>query len=64
MAHGYGNSSWGDGADGATHALAQGLGWFSIGLGLAELVAPGHLARFLGMDERAELIRAMALERS
>jgi hypothetical protein len=43
--------------DGAL-ALAQGLGWFSIGLGLAELVAPGHLARFLGMEERAELIRA------
>jgi hypothetical protein len=39
-------------------ALAQGLGWFSIGLGVAELVAPQHLARFLGMEERTELIRA------
>ena len=58
MAHGYGNSSWGDGADGATHALARGLGWFSIGLGVAELVVPGQLARFLGMEERTELIRA------
>ena len=38
--------------------MAQGLGWFSIGLGLAELVAPGLLARFLGMEERTELIRA------
>ena len=43
--------------DGAL-ALAQGLGWFSIGLGVAELVAPAHLARFLGMEERTELIRA------
>jgi len=39
-------------------ALAQGLGWFSIGLGVAELVAPGQIARFLGMEERTELIRA------
>ena len=58
MAHGYGNSSWGNGADGAMHALARGLGWFSIGLGVAELVVPGQLARFLGMEERTELIRA------
>jgi hypothetical protein len=41
-----------------TRALAQGLGWFSIGLGVAEMVAPGQLARFLGMEERTELIRA------
>jgi hypothetical protein len=48
-----------DGRDGhATQTLAQGLGWFSIGLGVAELVAPGQLARFLGMEERTELIRA------
>jgi hypothetical protein len=45
-------------SDGSTHALSQGLGWFSIGLGVAELVAPGNLARFLGMDGREELIRA------
>jgi hypothetical protein len=45
-------------SEGSAHALAQGLGWFSIGLGLAQLVAPGNLARFLGMEERDELIRA------
>lgn len=39
------------------HALAQGLGWFSIGLGVAELVAPDRLARFLGMEEHTQLIR-------
>jgi hypothetical protein len=58
MAHRSRGSSWGDAADGSTHALARGLGWFSIGLGVAELVAPGQLARFLGMEERTELIRA------
>jgi len=41
----------------SAHALAQWLGWFSIGLGLAEMAAPARLARFLGMEERAELIR-------
>ena len=41
----------------SAHALAQGLGWLSIGLGVAELAAPGNLARFLGMEERTELIR-------
>jgi hypothetical protein len=45
-------------ADTSAHALAQGLGWFSIGLGVAEVVAPGTLARFLGMEDRTELIRA------
>jgi hypothetical protein len=43
-------------SDGAL-GLARGLGWFSIGLGFAELVAPGHLARLLGMEERTDLIR-------
>jgi hypothetical protein len=40
------------------HALAQGLGWFSIGLGLAEVLAPRQLARSLGMDEHTRLIGA------
>jgi hypothetical protein len=58
MAHRYGGFSSLDGADGSTDALARGLGWFSIGLGVAELAAPGYLARFLGMEERTDLIRA------
>jgi hypothetical protein len=40
------------------HRLAQGLGWFSIGLGLTELLAPRAVGRFLGMEEHAELLRA------
>jgi hypothetical protein len=49
-------SNWRDGE--GSLALAQGLGWFSIGLGAAELLAPEHLARFLGMEEHTQLIRA------
>jgi hypothetical protein len=42
--------------DGKT--LAKGLGWFSLGLGLAEVVAPGKLARWLGMEGSEPLLRA------
>ena len=38
--------------------LARGLGWFSLGLGALELVAPGKLARFLGLPSRRRLIRS------
>jgi hypothetical protein len=32
--------------------LGLGLGFFSIGLGLAELAAPGRIARLLGVENR------------
>ncbi len=32
--------------------LAKGLGWFSIGLGLAELLAPGQIGDLIGLDDR------------
>jgi hypothetical protein len=38
--------------------LAKGLGWFSIGLGLTELLAPGWLGRKIGLGERTGLLRA------
>src|SRR5919112_3485540 len=38
--------------------LARGLGWFSLGLGLTELVAPGKLARALGLEGKENLLRA------
>lgn len=38
--------------------LARALGWFSIGLGITELVAPGRLARTLGLNGKEGLIRA------
>jgi len=36
---------------------ARGLGWFSIGLGVTELVAAEHLAEALGMEGQERLIR-------
>jgi hypothetical protein len=36
--------------DGA--GLSRGLGWFSVGLGIAELAAPRVLARAIGIDHR------------
>ena len=39
--------------------LARGLGWFSIGLGLTQIVAPGWLGRAIGVGERNGLMRAL-----
>ena len=41
--------------------LANGLGVFSIGLGLAELAATGPLTRWLGVEDHAKLVRAYGL---
>ncbi|MDB5597662.1 MAG: cyclase dehydrase [Hyphomicrobiales bacterium] len=41
--------------------MATSLGWFSIGLGLAELLAPREIARFLGLEGRETLIRSYGL---
>jgi hypothetical protein len=38
--------------------LTNGLGIFSIGLGLAELAATGPLTRWLGVEDHAALVRA------
>ena len=38
--------------------LARALGWFSFGLGITELVAPGVIARTLGLEGKEGLIRA------
>jgi hypothetical protein len=40
-----------------TGRVARGLGWFSIALGLTELVAPGKLARSLGLEGKETLLR-------
>jgi uncharacterized membrane protein len=48
----------------ADTALAKGLGWFSIGLGLAEIAAPASVARLIGVsdDDRARgLLRTYGL---
>ncbi|HEX2148167.1 MAG TPA: hypothetical protein VHG11_11040 [Pseudorhizobium sp.] len=41
-----------------TDRLARNLGWFSIGLGVAELVAARSISRALGMPNSENLIRA------
>jgi hypothetical protein len=48
----------GPSALGASDRLAKALGWFSIGLGLVELLAPGRVARPLGVPRASPLIRA------
>ena len=43
-------------------SMARMLGWASIGLGAAEVLAPGRIAEFLGVDEdRTGFIRLMGL---
>jgi hypothetical protein len=37
--------------------LARFLGWFSIGLGVTEIVAPGTLARLLGTRDNKTLVQ-------
>ena len=41
--------------------VARGLGWFSIGLGLAEVVAGRSIGRALGIEDRAWLLRAFGV---
>jgi hypothetical protein len=41
-----------------TRGIANALGWFSIGLGLAEVVAPRAIARFLGMKGSEPVLQA------
>ncbi len=42
----------------ASDRLAKALGWFALGLGLAELIAPGRITRALGMQGNEQLVRA------
>ena len=52
-----GNGHGARGPEGAS--LAQGLGWFSLGLGLAEVVAPSALARVVGVADNARTRAAL-----
>src|SRR5689334_9754796 len=45
----------------ATRNLSRALGWFSIGLGVAELLAPRQLGRWTGLEGRDNLLRAYGL---
>jgi len=46
---------------GGADDMARALGWFSIGLGLAELLAPRALGRALGMPDSAGLLRTYGI---
>ena len=48
-------------SQGSADTLARGLGWFSIGLGLAEVLAPRTLTRSLGMKGHENLVRAYGI---
>ena len=42
-------------------SLSRGLGWFSVALGTAELVAGRRMAQALGMEHRTPLFRLFGL---
>jgi hypothetical protein len=44
-------------ANGAAMTIAPGLGWLSIGLGLAEMLMPRTLSEQLGMEGKESLLR-------
>jgi hypothetical protein len=39
--------------------ISRGLGWFSIGLGLTQILAPRQLSRLIGVGDRQPVMRAM-----
>ncbi|MBX9932440.1 MAG: hypothetical protein K2Y56_13010 [Methylobacterium sp.] len=43
---------------GIPDSIAKGLGWFSLGLGLTELLAPRRITSALGMEGKEALVRA------
>jgi uncharacterized membrane protein len=47
--------------DGNAEQLARFLGWFSIGLGVAEIVAPRQLSEMIGVEYRPGVFRLMGL---
>jgi uncharacterized membrane protein len=50
--------------NGGPERLARALGWFSLGLGLAELAAPQQLSRLIGIadtNDRRRLMRALGV---
>jgi uncharacterized membrane protein len=53
MASNNGSTEW--------RQIAQALGWFSIGLGLAQVIAPRQLARAIGVKERPILFRLLGM---
>ena len=46
--------------DGSGDRLATGLGWFSIGLGAAQLVAPAWVCRLIGVRPTDDAVSVQA----
>ena len=51
----------GEGRGMAEAKAGQGLGWFSIGLGLMEALAPRSTGRLIGVQERAGVLRLLGI---
>lgn len=51
----------GPSARNVTDQMASKLGWFSIGLGISELVAARHIARALGVEGKESVVRAFGV---
>ena len=49
--------STGPSSFGASDRLARNLGWFSLGLGALEILAPERITRALGMEGKESLVR-------
>ena len=47
--------------EGNAEQLARFLGWFSIGLGIAEIVAPRQIANLIGVEHKPGVFRMMGL---
>jgi hypothetical protein len=50
--------STGPSSFGASDRMARNLGWFSLALGAAEILAPERITRALGMEGKESLVRA------
>src|SRR4051794_38256147 len=50
--------STGQSSFGTTDRMARNLGWFSLGLGALEILAPRRITRALGMEGQESLVRA------
>ena len=46
-----------EGQEGNADQLARFLGWFSIGLGITEIVAPRQLSEMIGVENKPPGIR-------
>lgn len=49
-----GQHAWDRASDLTPTEAARGLGWASVGIGLAEIAAPGQVQRMLGIEDRPQ----------